>query len=603
MSFTAAADESVPVLIVGGGGAGLTASMLLARQGVEHLLVSARPDTSDLPKAHVLNLRAMEVLEDVGVAEAIAERSTPAEQMAATAYYAGFAGPDADYGRPLMRLESWGAGGADEWWSAASHCRQMNLPQIRLEPLLKARAEELSPGRIRFGHELIDLEQDDDGVRALIRENATGREYVVRSEYLLGADGGRRVAGLIGVNYEGLGVVTQTATLHVSADFSSWARDPDVLLRWIYSPQAGVLVVMVPMGPERWGPDSEEWVIHLNYPVDCEESDAQVEADVRDALGIGEAPMKIHKITRWSVEAVLASSFRAGRVLLLGDAAHRHPPTGGLGLTSAIHDAQNLCWKLAAVLEGNASPELLDSYEAERRPVDERNCQRSLENAVNHFATGAAIGIDPESSAEENMERLRRIWSDRPEDAEPRSSVLRAMRAQSMEFSELNVEYGFHYDSAAVVPDGTPPPEAIDDIRVYQPSTRPGAPLPHAWIDDENGNRRPIKDLVEPGRFLLIAGEEGGAWCEAARELAAQTGLPLDAVRIGHLDGDLYDPRCAWVRQREIESDGAILVRPDRFIGWRAPSGADDPLGELARALGRILAQPVGTRMSVVSAP
>ena len=327
---------------MGGGGAGLTASMLLARQGVEHLLVSARPTTSDLPKAHVLNQRAMEVLDDVGAAEAIAQRSTPAEQMAATAYYAGFAGPDADYGHRLARLESWGAGGADELWRAASPWRQLNLPQIRLEPLLKARAEELSPGRIRFNHELIDLDQDDDGVRALIRDNASGREYVVRCEYLLGADGGRLVHRLIGVEYEGLGVVTQTATLHVSADFSPWAKDPDVLIRWIYSPQSGVLVVMVPMGPERWGADSEEWVIHLNYPVDCAETDAQVEADARKALGIGDLPMEIHKITRWSVEAVIASAFRAGRVFLLGDAAHRHPPTGGLGLTSAIHDAQNL---------------------------------------------------------------------------------------------------------------------------------------------------------------------------------------------------------------------------------------------------------------------
>jgi 2,4-dichlorophenol 6-monooxygenase len=145
MHSTAGAEEEVPVLIVGGGGAGLTSSMLLARLGVEHLLVSARPGTSDLPKAHVLNQRAMEVLDDVGVAGAIARRGTPAEQMAATAFYAGLAGPGPDYGRRLARLESWGAGGADENWRAASPWRQQNLPQIRLEPLLKARAEELSP--------------------------------------------------------------------------------------------------------------------------------------------------------------------------------------------------------------------------------------------------------------------------------------------------------------------------------------------------------------------------------------------------------------------------------------------------------------------------
>ena len=125
-------------------------------------------------------------------------------------------------------------------------------------------------------------------------------------------------------------------------------------------------------------------------------------------------------------------------------------------------------------------------------------------------------------------------------DAGHRSSVLRMMRAQSMEFSELNVEYGYGYQSVAVVPDGSTPPAPVDGIRVYQPSTRPGSPLPHAWIDDEDGHRRPVKDLVAPGRFLLIAGEEGEPWCEAARQLAAEADLPLDAVRIGHLDGDLY---------------------------------------------------------------
>ena len=178
--------------------------------------------------------------------------------------------------------------------------------------------------------------------------------------------------------------------------------------------------------------------------------------------------MKIHRITRWSVEAVIASAFKVGRVLRLGDAAHRHPPTGGLGLTSAIPDAQSLCWKVTAVLNGSAPPALLDTYEAERRPVDQRNCQRSLENAVNHFAIGS--------------------------------------------------ELGYGYNSAAVVRDGTPAPVQLDDIRIYEPSTRPGAPLPHGWIDDEDGSRRPIEDLVIPGRFLLIAGENGQAWCEAARD-------------------------------------------------------------------------------------
>jgi 2,4-dichlorophenol 6-monooxygenase len=589
-------DEHVPVLVVGGGGAGLTASMLLSRLAVDHVLVSARPGTSDLPKAHVLNQRSIEVLDDCGVADAIAARSTPAAQMAATAYYAGLAGREPGYGRRLARLEAWGAGGENDNWRAASPWRQLNLPQIRLEPILRAGAEELAPGRVRFNHELLELEQDEDGVRAVVRDNGTGECYRVHSEYLLGADGGRRCAAELGVTYEGLGVLTQTATLHVTADLSRRLGDPDVLIRWIASPQAGTLIVMVPMGPERWGPDSEEWVIHLNYPVGDPraQSDAQVEADVRAAIGLPDVPMTVHKVTRWSVEAVMASSFRVGRVFLLGDAAHRHPPTGGLGLTSAIADAQNLCWKLAAVLAGTASPDLLDTYEPERRSSDERNARRSLENAANQYAIVHALGISPERTPEENWASLRRMWSGRAEDAEHRSAVLQLIRSQSMEFDELSVEYGYAYDSAAVVPDGTPEPSPLDEIRLYEPSTRPGAPLPHAWIEDEDGQRRPIKDLVAPGRFLLIAGEDGAPWCEAARWLAAAAGLPLDAVRIGHIEGDLYDPRCMWLNRRGIGREGAVLVRPDRFVGWRSPGACEQPAEALADALGRILARPVG---------
>lgn len=590
-------EENFPVLIVGGGGAGLTASMLLARMDVDHLLVSARPGTSDLPKAHVLNLRAMEILEDCGVADEITERSTPPGQMSATAWYAGFAGPDEDAGRQIAKLESWGAGGENEMWRAASPRVQANLPQIRLEPVLKAGAERLSPGKIRFNHELLSLSQNEEGVTATIRDNASGETYLVRSEYLIGADGGRIVASEIGVEYEGLGVLTETATLHVSADFSKWAKDPDVLLRWILCPRKGTMVVMVPMGPDHWGPESEEWVIHLSYLVGDPraQSDEVVEADVREAIGLPDAPMEIHKVTRWSVDAVMASSFGSGRVFLAGDAAHRHPPTGGLGLTSAIHDVQNLTWKLASVIKGTASPELLDSYEPERRPVDERNAQRSLENAANQFLIVGTAGVSPENIPEENHRNLARLWSDLPEDEEHRLEVMKTIRAQSMEFSELNVEFGYAYESPAIVPDGSDPADPVDEVRVYEPSTRPGSPLPHAWLDDQNGERLPVKDLVKPGRFLLIAGEDGQDWCEAASRIR-ESGILVDALRIGHIEGDLFDPRSMWASRREISRDGAILVRPDRFVAWRSVSGSETPTEELADAFGQILGRPVLAR-------
>jgi 2,4-dichlorophenol 6-monooxygenase len=136
-------------------------------------------------------------------------------------------------------------------------------------------------------------------------------------------------------------------------------------------------------------------------------------------------------------------------------------------------------------------------------------------------------------------------------------------------------------------------PSRIDDIRIYQPSTCPGAPVPHVWIEDEGGNRRALKDLVGPGRFLLIVGEKGESWCAAAAQIGAETGLPLDALRIGHLDGDFYDPRCTWLRYRQVHDDGAVLVRPDRFIAWRAAQDATDPRRALLTALSQILGRPV----------
>jgi 2,4-dichlorophenol 6-monooxygenase len=580
-----------PVLIVGGGGAGLTASMLLSKLGVESLLVSALPTTSILPKAHVLNQRCMEVFTDVGVAEEIYRRGTPPEQMQRTAYYAGLAGPDPVYGRQIGSLECWGGGGLDPDWASASPCLQTNLPQIRLEPILKARAEALAPGRVRFHHELVDLAQDADGVTATVRDKDRDTLMTVRARYLLACDGGRTIGPKLGVTLEGPRDLFRVVSVYMSADLSRHARDPEVLIRWLWIPELGAMGTLVPMGPDHWGPESEEWVFHLNYENQDTRAldDAQVVANMKAALGLPELEAKIHVVSRWSMEGILADRFRVGRVFLAGDAAHRHPPTGGLGLTSAVHDVQNLCWKIAAVLAGHAGDALLDSYEPERRSADGRNVERSLENGMNHFVVAQAIGVAGGNGTEANVAALRSALEDGPH----RRRVLAAIATQSMEFREHAVEFGYEYASDAVVPDGTRAPAPLDPIRVYVPGTRPGTPLPHAWLDDLDGRRVPIGQLVAPGRFLLIAGEEGQAWCEAAAGLAKQHGLPLDGVRIGHLDGDYRDPRCAWLRRREIGPSGAVLVRPDRFVAWRSLDGDADPATTLATALSQILGRAI----------
>ncbi len=587
------ADIEVPVLIVGGGGAGLTASALLSQLGVESLLINARPSTSDLPKAHVLNQRSMEILRDAGVDQPIYARGTPPENLRSTAWYVGFTGNEKHAGRKIGEMEAWGAGYTDPDWIAASPCASTNLPQIRLEPILRERAEKLNPGRVRFHHELTEIAQDDQGVISTIRFVEDGREYTVRSDFLLACDGGRTVGNALGVEMEGPRNLSQQASIHMTADLSAWALDPQVLLRWIWLPDTGRLCVLAPMGPDHWGPDSEEWVFHATYATDDPRlhDDAAIERDMRAALGIEDHPVEIHKVSRWTMEGLVASRLQVGRVLLLGDAAHRHPPTGGLGLNSAIQDVHNVCWKLAAVLNQQAGIELLATYEPERKPVVSHNVERALGSAMNQQAIGQALGLIPDGDSVEHWACVDRFFSEQPEDDDLRRHVQRTIATQSMEFGEHNVEYGYTYTSreAAIVADGTERPEAIDAVRVYQPSTRPGHPLPHAWLDSDSGSRLSTLDLVRPGTFLLIAGEDGEAWCEAARQVADDLGVPLDAVRIGHTGGDYLDPRCRWLRQREIEPDGAILVRPDRFICWRSFSDSTSSVADLEGALKSIL--------------
>jgi 2,4-dichlorophenol 6-monooxygenase len=591
-------DRHVPVLIVGGGGAGLTASILLSRLGIESLLVSRYPGTSTLPKAHILNQRTMEIFTDAGVAPQILAKSTPLENMRGVAWYAGLTSADPAQkgcGKRLAFSEGWGGGYEDPDYISASPCATANLPLIRLEPILKSYAESLPGVEIRFGHELIDLDQDDEGVTATIRDRATGETYRVRSSYLFGADGGRTVGKLVGISMEGVTNLRHVVNVHMSADFSAYFEDDEVMIRWVYNPDYPEHLdygcVLIGVGPDNWGSRSEEWLVAMPYPYDHPDStDAEkVVKRLSESLGLPGFSPTVHNVNRWVMESLLADTFQAGRVFLLGDAAHRHPPTGGLGLNSAIQDAYNLCWKVAAVLSGRAGSALLETYTAERRPVDAANIEAAVAAAMNHSNVVNALGLSPEKSVEENWASLRPLWSDEPDSQPRRHGLTTAVASHSIEFRQHGVDFGYSYDSVAVVGGGTPSDACPDPVRIYQPSTRPGSPLPHAWVE-RAGERLALGSLVHNGHFLLIAGEDGQAWVDVARKIAADRGMPLRATRVGFGDVDHVDVRCAWLKHRAIGPAGAVLVRPDRYVAFRSPDASEDPLATLTAAFDHVLA-------------
>lgn len=258
-------------------------------------------------------------------------------------------------------------------------------------------------------------------------------------------------------------------------------------------------------------------------------------------------------------------------------------------MNSGVQDAYNLCWKLAQVLRGVSSPELLDSYEAERRPVAQANVAAALANAQHHFRIDAALGLSDTNPRSENWSNMARLWDPDPAHEPLREAVFKAVQAQRIGFRHHNIEFGYVYRAGAFVPDGGPLYEPLDAIRIYEPSTRPGHPVPHAWIS-RNGQKDALGDMVAGGHFVLIAAEEGEAWVQAGRALAARTGLKLRAFTLGLDEGDWLDLRGTWARLRRMDRTGCLIIRPDRYVGFHAPGVTDDPAATLARAFARLAA-------------
>jgi 2,4-dichlorophenol 6-monooxygenase len=588
-------DIEVPVLIVGGGGAGLTSSILLSRLGVESLLVTRYPSTTTLPRGHILNQRTMEIFADMGVGAQVRAQSTPPRNMRGLGWYSGLAGggPKDGHGRRIGLIEAWGAGYTDADYVAASPEAATNLSLLRVEPIFKAHAEQYAEATVRFHHELVDLEQDADGVTSTILNRDTGETYTVRSSYLLGADAGRTVGQLAGIKLNGEHKIMKLVALYLSMDLSPYlAEADDAVMMWVFNPEfpqhLGWGGALVPQGPD-WGRNSQEWVLHVSGEgLDASQPEKMVQWG-REAVGIpDDVDIDLLGVQEWWMESYLADDFRAGRVFMLGDAAHKVSPTGGLGLNAAIQDAYNLCWKLAAVLDGRAGNALLDTYTAERRPVNQGNIDASTQAAYSHAGMTEAMGLSPDKSVEENWAALRLFWEDSPGAAEHRHRFSQWLSHRTLEYHQINTDFGYTYDSTSIVSDGTPKPMPVDAVRVYQPSTRPGHPLPHAWVEHA-GERQALRELIHGGHFALIAGEDGHDWVEAATKIAAQRRLPLRAARVGLGQVDFIDVRLAWTKQREISATGAVLVRPDGHIAFRSTAAVDDPVTALSAAFDQIL--------------
>jgi hypothetical protein len=436
--------------------------------------------------------------------------------------------------------------------------------QKLFDPILRRAAEATGMADVRFGHEAGDIERGmlpgDERAVVSITERATGRRYRVEADYLVAADGASSpVRAQLGIEMEGLKSFGHFVNVYYRANLDPWVAHRPAILYWV----AGDSVRGVFQPLDARG----RWLCQIAYDGSDESFAAYDERRciewLRSAVGEPSLAPEILSIGSWTMNAVVAARLRQGRVLLVGDAAHQLPPTGGFGMNTGIQTAHNLVWKLALVLAGAAGPALLDTFEEERRPVGRFNADRSLENAMMvQRINAAAVGEIPALTPAEAVEASRRYGN------------------------FLGMELGFHYDSPAVIPDGTEPPAIADPVIDYVPRGRPGHRAPHVWLE-RDGRRCSTLDLFEPG-FTLLAGSRGENWIAAASRTAERLGVRVDAHAIGRRDGWM-NPEGTLEKHYGIDATGAVLVRPDGHVAFRAQRATADPTLELSKALERVL--------------
>jgi 2-polyprenyl-6-methoxyphenol hydroxylase-like FAD-dependent oxidoreductase len=412
--------------------------------------------------------------------------------------------------------------------------------QDRLEPILRAHAERHG-AEVRFNTEMVACEQDDTEVRVRVRDLATGREETVAAPYLVAADG---IAGSMreraGVGRQGPGVLPHWMNLIFNTDLDPYIKGKRVQSCFVTDVNGSIV------------PRNDRWLLAVQYQPERgerpEHFDENKTADlVRKAAGRQDVKVELVDARDWQVAAFLIDRFSAGRVFFIGDAAHAMPPTGGFGGNTGIHDAHNLAWKMAYVLNGWADPALLGTYDRERRRVAECTLAQALARLAAWFKDPSKRLPPPERIVDDS-----------------------------------NIIFGQIYPSDVPASEGQQPDQAFEDPR--HPSARPGTRAPH-FVLETGGVREGIHDLT--GRdFILLIAPEGQPWADAARLIGRSGEVPLRSILLGDDARDVAGRFCALYR---VERDGAVLVRPDGFIAWRSARGVSQPGASLRNALKRVL--------------
>lgn len=572
------------VLIVGSGPAGASAALALSTYGVPNIMVTRYSRLADTPRAHVTNQRTMEVLRDLGVEEDVTAKATPQHLMGHTVFCTAIAGEE------LGRLRSWGnEPRVQAEHELASPTRMCDMPQHLMEPVLVTAAVERGT-RLRFDTEYLSHEQDAEGVTARVRDRVRGDTYTIRAKYLIGADGARsKVAEDVGLPMSGQMGVAGSINIVFEADLTKYVAHRPATLYWVLAP--GATVGGIGAGLVRCVRPWNEWLVVWGYDVESgppELTDEYALSVVHKLLGDDEIPVTIKSSSSWTVNEMYAQEYSSGRVFCAGDACHRHPPSNGLGSNTSIQDSYNLAWKLKLVLDGTASPSLLDTYGDERAPIGRQVVLRANKSIRETAPVFEALGGLSPQTPEQVWRNIAARKDATTEAGEQRERLREAIASKVYEFNAHGVELNQRYSSAAIIPDGTPDPGFERDPELYaQPTTRPGAKLPHAWITAGTRTLSTL-DLGGQGRFTLIIGIGGEPWTEAARLVGKDLGLEIATAVIG--PGQEYeDPYGDWARLRETADSGALLVRPDNHVAFRSHDAAGDLTASLGDALRRIL--------------